>query len=174
MKTKILRIVLGFFALVILLVPLLDAGSVRVKGYFRKDGTYVQPHYRSSPNSTVRDNWSYKDNINPYTGKEGTNYYRNAPTSEYYNSSPSLKSPIINTPSNTNAIYSIPKANTTASPQNNSKTSANFIFFLPEQVAETSKDKNDDPFSKLFSSEPVKIKTTAPHSDTFKIQEMFK
>lgn len=44
---------------------------VRVKGYYRKDGTYVRPHYRTAPNRTVRDNWSYKGNINPHTGKKG-------------------------------------------------------------------------------------------------------
>lgn len=45
--------------------------QVYVKGYYKKDGTYVQPHYRSSPNSTKMDNYSTKGNINPYTGKEG-------------------------------------------------------------------------------------------------------
>ncbi|MCC6932576.1 MAG: hypothetical protein IT292_04895 [Deltaproteobacteria bacterium] len=38
----------------------------------RKNGTYVAPHYRSSPNSTKLDNWSTEGNINPYTGKTGT------------------------------------------------------------------------------------------------------
>ena len=46
--------------------------DVHVKGYYRSNGTYVQPHYRSSPNGTVLDNYSTKGNINPYTGKEGT------------------------------------------------------------------------------------------------------
>ena len=48
------------------------AGDVYVRGYFKSDGTYVQPHYRSSPNSTRLDNWSTKGNVNPYTGKLGT------------------------------------------------------------------------------------------------------
>ena len=43
-----------------------------VSGYYRSDGTYVKPHYRSSPNSTTRDNWSTYGNTNPYTGKKGT------------------------------------------------------------------------------------------------------
>ena len=46
--------------------------QVRVKGYFKKDGTYVAPHVRSSPNSSTQDNYSTKGNYNPYTGKEGT------------------------------------------------------------------------------------------------------
>ena len=38
------------FLIAILLILLsFDAQAVFVKGYFRKDGTYVSPHYRSSP-----------------------------------------------------------------------------------------------------------------------------
>ena len=43
-----------------------------VNGYTRSNGTYVQGHYRSSPNSTQRDNYSTKGNYNPYTGKRGS------------------------------------------------------------------------------------------------------
>lgn len=46
-------------------------GSNTVKGYTKKDGTYVAPHQRTNPNQTQRDNWSSKPNYNPYTGKEG-------------------------------------------------------------------------------------------------------
>jgi hypothetical protein len=55
-----------------------------VRGYTRSNGTYVSPHYRSSPNSTVRDNFSYSGNTNPYTGSTGTNRYSNNPSSGYY------------------------------------------------------------------------------------------
>ena len=58
-----------------------------VNSYTRSDGTNVSGHYRSDPNSTVRDNFSYKGNTNPYTGSTGTNYYRNSPSSEYYSGS---------------------------------------------------------------------------------------
>jgi hypothetical protein len=44
----------------------------RVRGYVKKDGTYVAPHQRSNPNSTKTDNYGTKGNTNPYTGKEGT------------------------------------------------------------------------------------------------------
>jgi hypothetical protein len=47
-------------------------GSVHVRGYFRKDGTYVQPHYRSAPDGNPYNNWSYPGNINPFTGKVAT------------------------------------------------------------------------------------------------------
>lgn len=48
------------------------AGSVYVDGYFKSNGTYVQPHYRSSPDSSVSNNWSTEGNVNPYTGAGGT------------------------------------------------------------------------------------------------------
>lgn len=43
-----------------------------VNGYTRKDGTYVAPHYRSTPNNVQYDNYSTKGNSNPYTGQPGT------------------------------------------------------------------------------------------------------
>lgn len=49
-----------------------SGGSVRVRGYMRKNGTYVAPHNRSAPNHTKSDNWSTRGNINPYTGQAGT------------------------------------------------------------------------------------------------------
>jgi len=55
-----------------------------VHGYTRSNGTYVQPYYRSSPNNTVRDNFSYKGNVNPHTGAVGTNRYIHDKTSLYY------------------------------------------------------------------------------------------
>jgi len=55
-----------------------------VNGYTRKDGTYVQGHYRSERNDTVRDNYSYYGNNNPYTGEKGSNHYRNDSSSEHF------------------------------------------------------------------------------------------
>lgn len=46
--------------------------QVHVRGYTRRDGTYVAPHYRSSPNHTTADNYSTRGNVNPYTGEPGT------------------------------------------------------------------------------------------------------
>ena len=46
--------------------------DTRVNGYYRKDGTYVEQHWRSNPNSTTSDNWSTRGNANPYTGQFGT------------------------------------------------------------------------------------------------------
>ena len=43
-----------------------------VNPHVRKDGTYVDGHYRSRPNSTVDDNYGTRGNMNPYTGQTGT------------------------------------------------------------------------------------------------------
>src|SRR5206468_9728578 len=48
------------------------AGDVSVRGYFRQEGTYVQPHMRSAPDSSFNNNWSTYPNVNPYTGQQGT------------------------------------------------------------------------------------------------------
>lgn len=64
----------GFLILLSMLYPALSIAysDVKVEGYYRSDGTYVVPHYRSKPNSTVNDNWSTYGNINPRTGEHGT------------------------------------------------------------------------------------------------------
>src|SRR6185369_4788225 len=49
-----------------------SSGAVHVNGYFKSNGTYVQPHYRSAPDGNFNNNWSTKGNVNPYTGKQGT------------------------------------------------------------------------------------------------------
>lgn len=43
-----------------------------VNGYQRRDGTYVQGHYKTESNNTRNDNYSTRGNINPYTGSYGT------------------------------------------------------------------------------------------------------
>src|SRR5262245_33139475 len=47
-------------------------GAVHVNGYYRSNGTYVQPHYRSAPDGNFYNNWSTKGNVNPFTGEPGT------------------------------------------------------------------------------------------------------
>jgi len=43
------------------------------KGYVKKStGTYVKPHYKTTPNQTNRDNYSTKGNTNNWTGTKGT------------------------------------------------------------------------------------------------------
>lgn len=73
-----------FFLLIFFSV---SAYAEHVRGYMRKDGTYVAPYERSEANDTVRDNYSYKGNLNPYTGEEGYSHYHSNPSSEYYDPS---------------------------------------------------------------------------------------
>ena len=63
-----------FIFLTFLLVFSYELSAVQhVRGYTRKkSGKYVQSHYRTTPNNTKYDNYSHKGNLNPYTGKHGT------------------------------------------------------------------------------------------------------
>ena len=45
-----------------------DGKRVKVKGYYRKDGTYVKPHYRTSPDRSPYNNYSTPGNYNPNKG----------------------------------------------------------------------------------------------------------
>ena len=40
-------------------------GRVYVRGYYRSNGTYVKPHYRTAPDSNPYNNYSFPGNYNP-------------------------------------------------------------------------------------------------------------
>lgn len=64
--------ILGVVSMLALgLVSSAFAGTVKVKGYTKKNGTYIAPSYRTSPNKNKSDNYSTKGNYNPYSGKIG-------------------------------------------------------------------------------------------------------
>jgi hypothetical protein len=42
-----------------------------VRGYTRRDGTYIAPYMRSDRGSSHNNNWSVRGNTNPHTGKSG-------------------------------------------------------------------------------------------------------
>src|SRR5258708_6012188 len=48
------------------------APSTGVRGYSKRDGTYVPQHHRTTPDRARSNNWTTKGNVNPYTGKAGT------------------------------------------------------------------------------------------------------
>ena len=80
-----------FYYLTFLIIFLTSYDSIaatRVRGYFRKDGTYVAPHYRSAPDGNFWNNWSTKGNVNPYTGKPGTKV--SPPGSSHFRSNPNI------------------------------------------------------------------------------------
>lgn len=61
------RLLIGLLCSVLLATSAL--ADVRVRGYVRTDGTYVQPHSRTAPDPTPRNNYSYPGNFNPNTGR---------------------------------------------------------------------------------------------------------
>lgn len=69
---KLISLATTFLLSLSICVPLVCLADVHVNGYTRKDGSYVQPHYRSSPDGDLGNNWSTFGNINPHTGKLGT------------------------------------------------------------------------------------------------------
>lgn len=69
------------------------AAQVSVRGYTTRNGTYVAPHYRTTPNRSIYDNYSTRPNVNPYTGQTGTVN----PYSSY--SAPTYRAPSYSTPS---------------------------------------------------------------------------
>lgn len=60
-----------YLLLLLLLYAAILSADTYVDGYTKANGTYVEGHYRSSPNDTVSDNYSTDGNENPYTGEEG-------------------------------------------------------------------------------------------------------
>ena len=67
---------------------ILTAGSALadgyVNGYYRGNGTYVQPYYRSSPDGNPFNNYSTQGNVNPYTGQPGTHNPYGYGSGSYY------------------------------------------------------------------------------------------
>ena len=59
----------GMIGVVLLLSMGLALAQVRVEGYYRRDGTYVQPHVRTAPDGNPYNNYSFPGNYNPNTGQ---------------------------------------------------------------------------------------------------------
>ncbi|XWW46641.1 peptidoglycan-binding protein [Fibrella sp. USSR17] len=116
-----------FSLLLLLMLSVVELiAQVQVRGYYRKDGTYVQPHMRSSPDGNPYNNWSYPGNTNPYTGKTASgdpdtylrNYYNRNSTSKSNSStydsptysSPTLPSTYSSPPLNSSYYNSLPSS----------------------------------------------------------------
>jgi len=50
------------------LFGLSQADADTVRGYVRKDGTYVAPHQRTTPDRNPYNNYNFPGNYNPNTG----------------------------------------------------------------------------------------------------------
>jgi hypothetical protein len=66
-----MKVAFVFLITFVLSSPVFAVDNHLVRGYAKKNGTYVAPHRQTNPNRTQRDNWSSKGNTNPYTGKAG-------------------------------------------------------------------------------------------------------
>lgn len=49
-----------------------NSSSRYQNGYSKDNGTYVESHYKTNVNTTNWDNYSTKENTNPYTGTDGS------------------------------------------------------------------------------------------------------
>jgi hypothetical protein len=68
--TLLKKCLTAFLGVVFLIgIAIYADAAIKVKGYYRKYGTYVQPHYRSNPDGNPYNNWNYPGNVNPYTGE---------------------------------------------------------------------------------------------------------
>lgn len=59
--------------------PAAQAKDVYVRGHYRSNGSYVEPHIRTRPDTWRSNNYSYPGNTNPYSGRtapsgDGTRY----------------------------------------------------------------------------------------------------
>lgn len=70
---KMLKRFTVILLIAVMSLSFLGSASARtyVHGYYKKNGTYVKPHYRSDRDNSFSNNWSTKGNINPITGKKG-------------------------------------------------------------------------------------------------------
>ena len=91
--------------------------STYVSGYTNSNGTYVQGHYRTTPNTTRNDNYSTVGNVNPYTGSYGTKPASTyTPTSTYSTPTTSYSS------YSTTPVYTGPRGGTYYINSNGNKT----------------------------------------------------
>src|SRR3954453_2118311 len=96
-------------AIAAIALPAAVSAQVYVHGYTTKSGTYVAPHYRSSPDSNPFNNYSTKGNVNPYTGQAGTkNPYGSSSTYSNSYSNPSSSFNQSNSSNSQTCIYYSP------------------------------------------------------------------
>lgn len=70
MKNALILFLLALSLLFVVPITKVEAYS-RVGGYYRRSGSYIQPHFRSNSNSFKWDNYSSRGNTNPWTGMRG-------------------------------------------------------------------------------------------------------
>lgn len=96
--------------LILLLLGTTQLHAAWVNGYTRRDGTYVQGHYRSDPDNSPYNNQSYPGSYNQNTGRVTSgnqqeylqNYY--TPKPSYNRNNSNIYSPY-NQRENRNSLY---------------------------------------------------------------------
>jgi len=71
-KALLLALTFLFSSAALSAIPSAIFADQYIDGYYRKDGTYVKPHWRSDPDGDPYNNYSYPGNLNPYTRKRAT------------------------------------------------------------------------------------------------------
>lgn len=133
LSKKCIILVVAFIFVFLPLFVLKTNAYVSVKGYYRKNGTYVQPYVRSNPNGLKYDNYSYKSGDDLYNKTYGTkgstwdtptyitdpNYYEGKGLYESKNSTYS-------SPSTPSSSYSSSYSSPTYSTENNCPINATY------------------------------------------------
>lgn len=112
-----------------------NSNHVHVDGYTRSNGTYVEPHYRTAPNSTNRDNFSTSGNTNPYTGQAGWVAPDNKP----------LVLPETNYPSSSISTYNYPTSTS-------SESDFDYKKYIDLEISRKNSIKSDYHFFSLDAS----------------------
>lgn len=83
------KLMVGLFIIlsVVLIAPLPADALVSVRGYYRSNGTYVAPHYRTSPDSYTSNNFSSNGIRTTGMSASTAQYYENLLNSSYSSSS---------------------------------------------------------------------------------------
>lgn len=76
-------------SVVLLILCTKGVSQVKVRGYFKKNGTYVQPYIRSKPDGNPYNNYSYQENNNSgslisKSSKSGLSSKRSSPPPSVY------------------------------------------------------------------------------------------
>lgn len=120
-----------FFIVTILFCFAVTVGAqVKVRGYFRKDGTYVKPHFRSNPDGNPYNNYSFPGNYNPNTGKISPGNPETYLNNYYNKKSPTLYLPETSHPTDSSSPY---KDETTKPSNYLPKPSKNSNSYVPKK-----------------------------------------
>ena len=132
---KVVRSVISFLMVKLMLLTVLltliaqidaDAAKrVRVRGYYRKNGTYVKPHYRTVPDGNPYNNYSFPGNYNPNKGTFTTGdpykylqryYAKKRSSSNYSFHTPTYKRKSYPTSNSSTYLFDIPTYKRRSSP----------------------------------------------------------